>query len=192
MKKLFLLSVLVLVGWTVGSVAQDDAQEAMGDEALLGQMDFQRFAAYFNPELPSTTFTVELRAERPDGSKEATVQVSFKFDQEGQGGARIDYLTPEELAGDVFVIKGDDIFFWNPDLIEPLKVNGRFEVFGDATVAEVVGIGFQGDYAIEDQADVNWTTAARAFGSSSKPPGKKWPSSWPKSPQTQKPCNQST
>jgi len=98
---------------------------------------------------------VEIIAERPDGSKQATVQVSFAFDQENPdvGGGRIDYLAPEELAGDVFLIKGDDIFFWNPDLVSPLKVNGQFEVFGDATVAEVVGIGFQGAYSIESRED---------------------------------------
>lgn len=151
MKKTLLMGLLLMVAWAVGSVAQDE----MTDEALLGQMDFQRFAAYFNPELPSTTFTVEIVAQRPDGAKQATVQVSFRFDPEdlGRGGFRIDYLSPEELSGDVFLGKGDEIFFWNPDLIEPLKVNGTFEVFGDATVAEVVGIQFSGDYTIEERED---------------------------------------
>ncbi|HEY5595965.1 MAG TPA: outer membrane lipoprotein-sorting protein [Candidatus Bipolaricaulota bacterium] len=154
MKKWIALSLLLLLGWTVGSVAQN----TMTDEELLGTMDFQRFAGYFNQELPGTTFTTEILAERPDGSKQATVQVSFLFTEEGFRG-RIDYLTPDELKGDVFIIVGgsqpgaDEIYFWNPDLVSPLKVNGRFEVFGDATVVEVVGIGFSYDYSITERKE---------------------------------------
>lgn len=151
MKKIILFTLVALLGLTFSTVAQDGAPDP--DAELLQAMDFQRFAAYFSPETPGTTFTVEIQAERPDGSKFATVQVSFAFDPELGQRARIDYLTPEELAGDVFIINGDDIFFWNPDLITPLKVNGRFEVFGDATVAEVVGIGFQGSYTITDRSE---------------------------------------
>lgn len=156
MKKWIALSLLLLLGWTVGSVAQD----AMTDEQVLGTMDFQRFAGYFNPELPGTTFTTDILAERPDGSKQATVQVSFFFGAEDGGfRGRIDYLAPEELKGDVFIIVGgtqpgaEEIFFWNPDLVSPLKVNGRFEVFGDATVVEVVGIGFSNDYTISERKE---------------------------------------
>jgi len=154
MKKWIALSLLLLLGWTVGSVAQN----TMTDEEILGTMDFQRFAGYFNQELPGTTFTTEILAERPDGSKQATVQVSFLFTEEGFRG-RIDYLTPDELKGDVFIIVGgsqpgaDEIYFWNPDLVSPLKVNGRFEVFGDATVVEVVGIGFSYDYSITERKE---------------------------------------
>jgi len=154
MKKVILFTLVALIGLTFSfnTVAQDDA-EADPNAELLAAMDFQRFAAYFSQETPGTTFTVEILAERPDGSKAATVQVSFAFDPEQGQRARIDYLTPEELAGDVFIINGDDIFFWNPDLITPLKVNGQFEVFGDATVAEVVGIGFQGAYEVTERSD---------------------------------------
>ena len=152
MKKIILFTLVALLGLTFSTVAQDGAPDP--DAELLQAMDFQRFAAYFSPETPGTTFTVEIQAERPDGSKFATVQVSFAFDPELGQRARIDYLTPEELAGDVFIINGDDIFFWNPDLITPLKVNGRFEVFGDATVAEVVGIFFDGDYAIAGREEL--------------------------------------
>jgi len=161
MKKQFLVLILLtIVGLGFQVVAQPGAPggpvdpSQMTDEAILGTMDFHRFSGYFNPELPGTTFTSEILAERPDGSKQAVVQVSFLFSQEGGFTARIDYLTPEELAGDVFLITNEEVFFWNPDLISPIKVNGQFEVFGDATVAEVVGIFFSGDYIISDRAEL--------------------------------------
>ncbi len=147
MKRLTVMTLLALLLGVVGTIAQD----GMSEEQLLGTMDFQRFAAFFDPEVPGTTFTTEIVADRPDGSKQAVVQVSWKFfPGEGQR-ARIDYLSPEELTGDTFVVTGEGIFFWNPDLFEPLKVDGRFEVFGDATVVEVVGIPFQGEYTITEQ-----------------------------------------
>lgn len=153
-KQLMVLILLTLVGWTFQAGAQPGAPggpvdpSQMTDEQILGTMDFHRFSGYFNPALPGTTFTSEILAERPDGSKQAVVQVSFRFSQNGGFTARIDYLTPEELAGDVFIITNEEVFFWNPDLISAIKVNGRFEVFGDATVAEVIGIFFSGEYTI--------------------------------------------
>jgi hypothetical protein len=147
LKTLIALTLTILVGLTATTVAQDGPS----DEELLGAMDFNRFGAFFAGDIPTTTFTTEIVAERPDGSKTAVVQVSFQIGEQGQFTARIDYLSPEELSGDVFLIVGDDILFWNPDLLTPLKVNGRFEVFGDATVAEVVGIFFQSDYNIVGQ-----------------------------------------
>jgi hypothetical protein len=159
MKKLALLSLVLFVGFAFGALAQDEGQEQPQeqdpDQALLGGMDFQRFGGYFNfedPE-PATSFSVDITAERIDGTKLANVQVSFKII--GQDFyARIDYLSPEELKDDVFIITPEGIFFWNPDLDEPIVVPGTFEVFGDATVSEVIGIQFSGQYKITDREEI--------------------------------------
>lgn len=157
MKKLALLSLVVLVGLAFGAYAQDDGQEQAPDpdQALLGGMDFQRFGGYFSFDVPNpaSSFTVDITAERIDGTKVATVQVSFKI-IEGQFFGRIDYLGPEELQNDVFVITPEGIFFWNPDLDEPIVVPGTFEVFEDATVAEVIGIQFAGQYSIAAREEI--------------------------------------
>ncbi len=157
MKKLVLLLLLIISGLGVASVAQPGAPaEDDPDAQLLQAMDFARFGAFFSigqSEEKGAVLTLEILAQRPDGSKRAVVQGSNKILDAGGFAFRIDYLEPEELAGDVFLFNGDDIFFWNPDLITPLKVNGRFEVFGDATVAEVAGIFFTGSYEIIDRGD---------------------------------------
>ena len=156
MKKLVLLLLLVISSMGVASVAQEGAPEADEDLQLLQAMDFARFGAFFaigQSDEQSAVLTMEILAQRPDGSKRAVVQGSNKILESGGFAFRIDYLEPEELAGDVFLFTGDDILFWNPDLITPLKINGRFEVFGDATVAEVAGIFFQGSYEIIDRGD---------------------------------------
>ncbi len=151
MKKLFLALLLLVSSLTVGSLAQTD----MSDDELLQAMDFARYGAFFalGQSGGSGTLTMEILAERPDGSKRAVIQGSNKNLPSGFV-FRIDYLEPEELAGDVFIITQDEIFFWNPDLITPLNVNGRFEVFGDATVAEVAGIFFSGNYTVTERMDV--------------------------------------
>jgi hypothetical protein len=157
MKKLLLFLLVLVSSLGVASVAQEGAPpEADPDAQILQAMDFARFGAFFaigQSDEKSAVLTLEILAERPDGSKRAVVQGSNKLLSNGGFAFRIDYLEPEELAGDVFLFTGEDIFFWNPDLITPLKVNGRFEVFGDATVAEVAGIFFTGSYEIIDRGD---------------------------------------
>ncbi len=146
--------------WALLALTALGAQADLSDEELLQQMDFQRFGGYITGEAPTTSFTVEIVAQRPDGSKQAVVQVSFHL---ALNLFRIDYLSPEELVGDVFIVTSEEVFFWNPDLLEPLKVNGRFEVFGDATVAEVVGIFFQGSYAVAQRDAITLNDGAPAL-----------------------------
>lgn len=132
-----LLSLLMFAVLSVASIAQDAS-----DEALLSAMDEARFLA-------STSFamTVEVVADRPDGSNQALVQLFFK-EKDGESFSRIEFIQPEDMAGEVFVSGPDGTFLWNPDLISPLKISDRQEVFGDASVAETVGIRFAKDYAL--------------------------------------------
>jgi len=138
MKKI-LMSLLIITALAVGSSAQD-----VSDEALLEAMDATRF-------LESTTlsFTSEVVADRPDGSSQALVQLFFKENEAGEQFSRIEFLQPEDMAGEVFISGPDGTFLWNPDLFSPLKVSDQQGVFGDASVAETVGIRFNnGDYAV--------------------------------------------
>jgi hypothetical protein len=168
MKKLALLSLVLFVGFAFGALAQDEGQEQPQeqdpDQALLGGMDFQRFGGFFNFEDPEpvTSFTVDITAERISGTKVANVQVSFKI-IEGQFFGRIDYLSPEALKDDVFIITPEGIFFWNPDLDEPIVVPGSFEVFEDATVSEVLGIQFAGQYSITAREEITLENGNRAL-----------------------------
>jgi len=147
LKKAVVLTLLILTAWVAGSTAQEEPT----DEELLQAMDFARFGAFFaaaQSEAGGGILTMEIVAQRPDGSSVATVQILWKLFDENDFRFRVEYITPEELAGDVFLVTPEEVFFWNPDLITPIKVNGQFEVFGDATVAEVVGIFFSGAYNI--------------------------------------------
>ncbi|MBI1730494.1 hypothetical protein HY229_06365 [Candidatus Acetothermia bacterium] len=156
MKKFIILSLLLVLGGAVGAFAQNGGQPPSPDDQLLGQMDYERFGAYFDlsQNSPSSSFTVDVTAQRVSGTFTATVQVSFKLIK-GNFYGRIDYLAPSDLAQQVFIITPEGIFFWKPDLAETgaIRVPGSYEVFGDATVAEVVGIGFRGDYKIGKRDD---------------------------------------
>jgi hypothetical protein len=62
---------------------------------------------------------------------------------------RIEFLSPEDIAGDVFIIeqfRGEEkTFFWNSELLTPLEINTRFEVFGNITLLILIGDVFD-DY----------------------------------------------
>ncbi len=153
LRKAVVLTLLLLTAWVVGSTAQDEPT----DEELLQAMDFARFGAFFTiaqSEAQGGIVTMEIVAQRPEGGSEATIQILWKLFDENDFRFRVEYITPEELAGDVFLVTPEEVFFWNPDLLSPIKVNGQFEVFGDATVAEVVGIFFNGSYTIENRESV--------------------------------------
>ncbi len=133
-------AVLLLVGVPLGVFAQ------MADEDLLRRADEARFL-----EADSFTFTLRLIAERavqrPDGREEvvrseALLKVFHKRFPEGMR-TRVEFLEPESLRGTVYLILGDEIFFWQPGLLQPIRISGQQRLFGDASVAEAVGIRFQ-------------------------------------------------
>lgn len=147
MKKLIQFSVLAVIGavaFGIGSVAQN----APTDDQLLEAFDKARFV-----EAPSFTITVETVADRPDGTKQAVVQLFFK-EIKGERYARIEFLAPEDLKGQVYVSTPQGVFFWQPGLATPLKVSGRQQVFGDSSVAETVGIQFQKYYKIKVRKEI--------------------------------------
>jgi hypothetical protein len=139
-----LMAALAAIVFTIGLVAQP----APTDDQLLEAFDKARFV-----ESPSFTMTVEVVADRPDGTKQAVVQLYFK-EIDGKRYARIEFLAPEELKGQVYVSTPEGTFFWQPGLATPLKVSGRQQVFGDSSVAETVGVRFNGDYKIKSRKDV--------------------------------------
>jgi len=144
LKKFSIVMLLTLLALGAGAAAQD----APDDQALLQAMDEARFLG-----AESFTMTVEVVADRPDGTEQALVQLFFS-QIDGEDVARIEFLQPEDMAGQVFLTTPEGTFLWNPDLITPLKTSGRQEVFGDASVAETVGVQFAGNYEVVAREEV--------------------------------------
>jgi len=148
---LLLLS-LMLVGQAQDEVTEEEISEAERLLMLLSgnlrEWDNERFGAYLNYQIPGSTFVMDIMAQRPQGELKAQARVSHKFSKNSAARlARLDFLSPEELAGDVYIIRSNEdnrrlseVFFWNPDLVSALKIDGNFEVFGDANVFEVTGL----------------------------------------------------
>jgi hypothetical protein len=161
MKNVILTILVLITGLTAGGIAPDVLAQPTGtqvteqDQALLQELDFQRFGAYFAFEDAGLGgfITVDITAERLDGTSTATTQVRYGI-VDGNFFARIDYIAPAELIGDVFIVTPESVFFFNPDLDEPIVVPGTFEVFGDATVFEVVGVFFLGNYAVTSTEEI--------------------------------------
>lgn len=171
MKKLHLL-LCILLTMVLGAIGQ--AQSEVSEEEILqaeqtllvqsGHLqswDNARFGAYLNYNIPGSTFIMDIVAQRPEGMQRAKARVSHKFFQTSALRlARVDFLEPEELAGDVYIIRSNEdnrrlseVFFWNPDLVSALKIEGGFEVFGDANVFEVTGLVIgDGQYYIANRA----------------------------------------
>ena len=145
----------------VGPAIAQSASDSPSDDQILQAADQARFI-----EADSFVLTVDITAERPDGSNPATVRALFKrFSQDSGDGyrARIEYLQPPEMQGDIYLtVQNQDLcngdrscsFFWGPNLMpgQPLKVSaGTTTVFGDSTVAETTGIPFARNYTIKEK-----------------------------------------
>jgi outer membrane lipoprotein-sorting protein len=133
------LAALMLVAAMMG-VAQTDEQ-------LLEKADKARFI-----EANSYVMSSKIIAERPDGKGEAVMTIYNKRFPEGVR-TRVEFLAPDSLRGTVYLIVGDDIYFWQPGLLQPLKISGQQKIFGDASIAEAAGIQFSGKYVVKAKQD---------------------------------------
>ncbi len=116
---------------------------AQTDEQLLQKADQARFI-----EANSFVLSSKVLAERPDGKSEALLAIYNKLFPEGMR-TRVEFLAPESLKGTVYLVVGEDIYFWQPGLLQPIKISGQQKIFGDASIAEAVGIQFLGKYAVK-------------------------------------------
>lgn len=117
------------------------------DDQLLQKADQARFI-----EANSYVMSSKVLAERPDGKGEALMTIYNKTFPEGVR-TRVEFQAPESLKGTVYLVIGDDIFFWQPGLLQPLKISGQQKIFGDASIAEAAGMQFSGKYAVKSKQE---------------------------------------
>ncbi|MFC2078510.1 outer membrane lipoprotein-sorting protein [Candidatus Bipolaricaulota bacterium] len=139
-----LATLLVLLALSSASTWAQSSE----DTELLQALDDARF---FDETV--TTLSIRIVSETPDEVREATLRLRF-YDSEAGSFARIEFETPEELAGQIFLSTPDATYFYGPDLDFPIKTSATAEVFGDAAVAQTSGIRFADSYTIEARRDV--------------------------------------
>ena len=122
------------------------AQEPLPDLDLLQAFDDFRF---FDDDV--TTLDIKITSEIADEVQEATTRLFFGTEE---GSSRIEFLSPDDLAGQVYISNEEGTFFFGPDLDEPLKVGGNTQIFGDSAVAQTAGIRFATDYTISERRTV--------------------------------------
>ena len=137
-----LLGILLVAGLAVLG------QDALGDEELLAALDATRF---FDADV--TTLRVRIHAVTPDDEREAEIQLLF--DESARGtSTRIEFLAPDELAGQVYLSTPEATYFFGPDLDFPIKTSATTEVFGDAAVAQTSGIRFLDGYTVSERRTI--------------------------------------
>lgn len=134
---LFLVLVLCL---GLGALSQTD-------EEILERADRARFL-----EADSYGLTVRVTVDRPgEEPAQARLWTLFKRFPEGYR-VRIEFLEPEGMEGMVYLVVGEEIYFWKPGLFQPLRVSGQQRLFGDASVIEAARFSFT-DYRIESREE---------------------------------------
>lgn len=124
--------------------------------AILGQeqpTDLQLLTALDESRLFDTDVTdirVRIESETPTESREAEIRLLFA-ELEGDAVSRIEFLSPEALAGQLYLNTPQGTYFYGPDLDFPIKTSATTEVFGDAAVAQTSGIRFALDYTIAER-----------------------------------------
>jgi hypothetical protein len=121
------------------------AQALPPDDELLAALDAARFT-----DSEVNSLKVRIQSVTPDETREATLSLRFAT-IEGADRARIEFLEPAELAGQIYLSTPDATYFFGPDLDFPIKTSATAEVFGDAAVAQTSGIRYLGKYTVADR-----------------------------------------
>ena len=124
------------------------AQTDLSDEELLTAFDEARLF-----DETTTGITIAIVAETADDTKEATTRLRFKT-IDGEAYARIEFLAPEELAGQIYLSTPEGTYFFGPDLDFPIKTSATTELFGDAAVAQTSGIEFVENYTVAERREL--------------------------------------
>ncbi|MGD9675163.1 MAG: outer membrane lipoprotein-sorting protein [Candidatus Bipolaricaulia bacterium] len=135
------LAVAVWLGVALAGAAQGD----LSDEDLLRALDDARFFAS-----DVTSVRVRVTSQKSDDVDVAELLLQFAT-MAGESYARITFLAPEGLAGQIFLSTPDATYFFGPDLDFPIKTAATTEVFGDAAVAQTSGIRFADQYTVADR-----------------------------------------
>lgn len=133
------------------------AQADLSDEELLTAFDEARLF-----DETTTGITIAIVAETADDTKEATTRLRFKT-IDGEDYARIEFLAPEELAGQIYLSTPEATYFFGPDLDFPIKTSATSELFGDAAVAQTSGIEFASNYTVAERRDITLEDGAPAI-----------------------------
>jgi hypothetical protein len=118
------------------------AQANLSDSDLLSALDEARF-----PAADVNVLRVRIASSTPDATREA--EILLQFGQiDAKDVARIEFLAPAEMAGQIYLSTPDATYFFGPDLASPIKTSATAEVFGDSAVAQTNGIRFLSKYTI--------------------------------------------
>ena len=139
-----LATLLVLLALSSASTWAQSSEDA----ELLQVLDDARF---FGESV--TSISIRIVSETPDEIRDANLLLLF-YESEDGAFTRIEFQTPEELAGQVYLSTPDATFFYTPGLDFPIKTSATAEVFGDSAVAQTSGIRFADSYTIAERRTV--------------------------------------
>jgi len=143
--KCITIALIALISLSANQVMAQD----LTDTELLSTLDVVRF---FDDSV--TQVSIRILSETPEETREAKLILSF-FDFEDGSYARIEFVTPEELAGQIFLSTPDATYFYGPDLDFPIRTSATTEIFGDAAVAQTSGIRFADSYTVAERRTVS-------------------------------------
>ena len=129
----------------------------LSDDTLLSLLDEARFL-----DSAVSTLRVRIDSTTPDETRQAELLLRF-LEADGESLSRIEFLSPDELAGQIFLNTPEGTFFFGPELDFPIKTSATTEVFGDAAVAQTSGIRFLGDYTLEARREVSSEDGATSW-----------------------------
>lgn len=121
---------------------------AQSDEELLSALDATRFL-----DADANSLRVRIVSVTPDETREATLLLRFSGAGDSDS-ARIEFVAPLELAGQIYLSTPEATYFFGPDLEFPIKTSATAEVFGDSAVAQTSGIRFLDKYTIAERRTV--------------------------------------
>lgn len=130
----------LLAFWLVGSVLVPSCGlGAVNPNEILESI-------YERQGLKNGSYVMEIEAVTYEGRKEDKARIRVYLGENGQQA--VTFLEPLRLSDQIYLVVGYNTWMYQEGLHRPIRISARQRLFGEAGIAETVGIDYLRDYRV--------------------------------------------
>jgi|GEM_PF-2477126 len=133
---LYLLTLIILIGFMTLSTGATFSPRAVLKEIAARQ------------DLGHGSYLLEIEAVSYQNGNEDLARIGVYLDQEDR--QLVTFEEPERMQDDCYLVVGYNTWIFQQGMRRPLRISAQQKLFGEAGIAETVGLDYLNDYRIEE------------------------------------------
>jgi outer membrane lipoprotein-sorting protein len=106
---------------------------------------------YHRQGLGEGSFLLEIEAVSSDGTQQDRARIKVYLDK--SDSQLVTFEEPERMKDDCYLVVGYNTWILQAGMRRPLRISAQQKLFGEAGIAETVGLDYLNDYRIEESAE---------------------------------------